>query len=595
MSSYSEGFKIGYSTNAPLGGISEGIKMFTQEYRKQQEIGRQRQEAFDKARQEFKQKQEETYGQYYREDLYDNTGITDFDSLGDKFTRGALDLYEINEFAFRNGFITESDLVARNNNIKAQSKKLTKLYDEANAFLEEKKKLDDEGKSNPLNDLKLDILEEFSQNVKVTPGLDGLYLSTIGKEGKQKNISVSEFNKILNSESGVDVNTIYDDLLKNQGFTQTLLGDKKITKYITEEGADMTALDAQLLTMTDGQQLGALLSIEDKDGNKIATTDEKEAKEKGIIYVGPDRIIDPSITKEEQAALKGGMINQLRAIQERKQKEEIYRDPYRVRKTGSQVVKEDAMRAAYEIAEKIGEGGEEADRLIDQVVANNESIENIFYNEEKDSWVIEKVDKKGTRFADSIKVPRNEDGSVDSRNLGVSLMSAISPNYNVEQAELAARDFEKKNPKYVFSNKIDPFDRNYIKYPSLDSIESNDGTKRSIGQVIDAIDEDDVAKSIPSILSNLGIDKGYIIEEIGTGAFGIKSPYAYGVKVKIPGYVSDEGNNFIVINPLTTSKQDLKEQIRMIANSIKQSGGLIEGSNSSSLSATGKKQLPTGN
>mgnify|MGYP001328616793 CR=1 FL=1 len=56
MSSYSEGFKLGYSANAPLAGISEGIQKFTQEYRKQEEIGRQRQEAYDQARSEFKKK-----------------------------------------------------------------------------------------------------------------------------------------------------------------------------------------------------------------------------------------------------------------------------------------------------------------------------------------------------------------------------------------------------------------------------------------------------------------------------------------------------------------------------------------------------------
>lgn len=590
MTSYSEGFKIGYSANAPLAGISEGIKMFTQEYRKQQEIGRQRQEEYDKARSEFKIKQEETYGKYAKEDLYDNTGITDFDALGDKFTKSALETYEINEFAFRNGFIDESQLTARNNNIKAQSQKLTKLYDEASTFLEEKKKLDDEGKSNPLNEMKLDILEDFSKQVKVSSSLDGLYLSTIGKDGKQRNISVSEFNKILNSESGVDLNSTYEDLLSNQGFSQTLSSGKKITSFITEEGDDMTALDAQILTMTDGQQLGALLSVTDESGNKLATSDKKEAKEKGIIYVGADRIIDPSITKEEQTALKKGMISQLRAMQERKQKTEIYNDPYRVKKTASQTVKDDTMRAAYEIAEKIGEGGEDANRLIDQVVANNDSIENMFFNKEKKSWVIEKIDEKGRRSAQIIKAPVLEDGTIDTRNLGVSLMSAISPNYSVEQAELAARDFEKNNPDYQFSKTTELFDRGYVPLPKLDSIV--DDSKQNLGTFVENLDSDDVIKSLPKILSELGIDKGYSLEEVGGGL--IKTAYGYGVKVIIPGYKSENGLNFILLRPKIDTGEQLKEKIRFIGDSIKSSGGLIQGSSSGTTSATGKKKLPTG-
>jgi len=594
MSSYSEGFKLGYSANAPLAGISEGIQKFTQEYRKQEEIGRQRQEAYDKARSEFKKKQEETYGKYAKEDLYDNTGFTDFDTLGDKFTKSARETYEINEFAFRNGFIDESELTARNNTLKAQSQKLTTLYNDANAFIEEKKKLEEEGKSNPLNDKKLEILEDFSKQVKVSAGLDGLYLSTISKEGKQRNISVSEFNKILNSESGVDLNSTYENLLSNQGFTQRLASGKKITEFITKEGDDMTALDAQLLSMTDGQQLGALLSITDVDGNNVATTDEKEAKEKGIIYVDAARVIDPSISVEEQKKLKSTMIDQLRAMQERKKKTEIYRDPYAVKKTAAQSVREDAMRAAYEIAEKIGEGGEEANRLIDQVVANNDSIENILYNKEKDSWVVEKIDSKGKRSDAVIRVPRNEDGSVDSRNLGVSLMSAISPGYNVEQAELAARDFEKKNPNFNFSNNVDDFERGYLEFPSLDSIAFD--KNQSIGGVIDSLDDDDVYQAIPQILSKMGIDKGYTIDEIPrTGLVGLFGTSAANtVRITIPGYTSEDGTNSIIIEPSVTDSNELKEKIRLIANSIKKSGGLIQSPISGASSATGKKKLPTG-
>jgi hypothetical protein len=417
--------------------------------------------------------------------------------------------------------------------------------------------------------------------------MDGLYLSTIGKEGKQKNISVSEFNKILNSESGVDLNSIYDNLLSNQGFIQKLSSGKKITEYITEEGDDMTALDAQLLSMNDGQQLGALLSLRDENGNKIATTDVDEAKQKNILHIETGRIIDPSITKDEQKVLKSTMISQLRAMQERKRKEEIYREP----STPGQRVKEDTMRAAYEIALKIGEGGENANRLIDQVVANNDSIENILYNKEKDSWVIEKIDNKGTRSDYAIKVPRNEDGSVDSRNLGVSLMSAISPSYNVEQAELAARDFEKKNPNFSFANKVDEVGRGYIEFPSLDSISFD--KNQSIGGLIDSLNDDDVYRAIPQILSKMGIDKGYTIDEIDRPGFaGFFTTAADAVKITIPGFIFEDGNNYVIIEPSVTDKNELKEKIRTIANSIKKSGGLIEGSSSSTSSATGKKQLP---
>lgn len=451
MSSYSEGFKLGYSANAPLAGISEGIQKFTQEYRKQEEIGRQRQEAYDKARSEFKKKQEETYGKFAKEDLYDNTGFTDFDTLGDKFTKSARETYEINEFAFRNGFIDESELTARNNTLKAQSQKLTTLYNDASAFIEEKKRLEEEGLSNPLNDKKLEMLEDFSKQVKVSAGLDGLYLSTIGKEGKQKNISVSEFNKILNSESGVDLNSTYENLLSNQGFTQRLASGKKITEFITEEGDDMTALDAQLLTMTDGQQLGALLSITDTDGNYVATTDEEEAKKKGIIHVDAARVIDPSISVDEQKKLKKTMIDQLRAMQERKQKEEIYRDPYEVRDTASQKAKKDELDASFDLALQATSGGEISQNAANKIKSINPYVINMFGGIDEGVFVIQKKTKDGGLEDITVDIVYDNNGVYNHKETAKAVYNAVDPNASPGKAETAAEVYAKRHPEYEYS------------------------------------------------------------------------------------------------------------------------------------------------
>lgn len=311
MSSYSEGFKLGYSANAPLAGISEGIKMFTEEYSKQQEIGRQRQEAFENARKEFKQKQEETYGKYYREDLYDDTGFTDFDTLGDKFTNSALELYEINEFAFRNGFISEGDLTARNNNIKAQSQKLTKLYDNANEMLKKKEELESKGLGNKLNDIKLDLLDNFSKNVKVTAGLDGIYMSTINKDGKQQNISVSDFSKMLYADSGVDMQKDLDDLLALGGFREytTKDGKRKIRSFDRDDERGVGLIKTKIEGYTDAQVIDAMFELE------MVTDNEKEAKEKNIMLIGAQNVFDTKVTDEMKQNLAVKMQDKLREQQ----------------------------------------------------------------------------------------------------------------------------------------------------------------------------------------------------------------------------------------------------------------------------------------
>lgn len=313
MSSYSEGFKIGYSANAPLAGISEGIKMFTQEYRRQQEIGRQRQEDYDKARSEFKSKQEETYGKYAKEDLYDNTGITDFDALGDKFTKSALETYEINEFAFRNGFIDESQLTARNNTIKAQSQKLTKIFEEANTMLEQKEKLEAQGLGNMLNDVKLDLLDDFSKNVKVSSGLDGLYMSTIGKDGKQKNISVSEFSKILQADPGVDMQKDLDALLKLGGYKEykTKDGKRIVRSFDRNDELGTSLIKTKVEGYTDQQVIDAMFEL------GLATDDPKEAKE-GVSLIGTKNIFDFEVNDETRSKLATAMQDELRNQQKYK-------------------------------------------------------------------------------------------------------------------------------------------------------------------------------------------------------------------------------------------------------------------------------------
>ena len=568
------GFELGYAKGASgIPSLNTELKSFTEKYTQQRDLADKRQKDFEEARKLFKQQQGEEYDPTVYEDQFDDTGITNFDVAGEKFRREVKDLYELNQFAYNNGFINESQLAKRNSATKGQVQELSTVYDDINKFIESKGSLEAEGKKNDLNDLKLDLMDKFNKNLAVHAGLDGIYMSTI-KNGERLNTSVSDFKRILNLEEGVDLDSVYDTLLQDQGFVQSIVSGKKVTKYNDQEGG-MDVIDAKISSMTDGQIIGALLQSGDISAEDISD----------------ENIINPTATEEDKQKLKESMYNQLQERQKRKQKTEIYNDPYRVRKTASQGVKEDAMRAAYEIAEKIGEGGEEANRLIDQVVANNDSIENILYNKEKDSWVIEKIDNKGTRSDSVIKVPRNEDGSVDSRNLGVSLMSAISPSYNVEQAELAARDFEKKNPNFSFANKVNEVGRGYIEFPSLDSISFD--KNQSIGGLIDSLNDDDVYRAIPQILSKMGIDKGYTIDEIDRPGFaGFFTSAADAVKITIPGFISEDGNNYVIIEPSVTDKNELKEKIRTIANSIKASGGLIESPSSENAIKTGKKKLP---
>lgn len=167
-------------------------------------------------------------------------------------------------------------------------------------------------------------------------------------------------------------------------------------------------------------------------------------------------------------------------------------------------------------------------------------------------------------------------------------MSAISPTYSVEQAELAARDFVKKNPDYNFTNSTSVFDRDYIPMPSLNSVQLDKNTFAS--DLITSTDADDLMNDMPKALSALGIDRGYKIEtaEIpetrGVGPFQVGIGNKNVIKITIP---NTDQPIFIAAD----DKQQIIDMIPDIAYKIKKSGNLID-NRSNRVESSGRKALP---
>lgn len=206
----------------------------------QDELTRTRQEAFDKARADFKTKMSDTYDTYVYEDNFDDTGILNLDQAGEKLRGSIKSQYLQTEYEYSQGLIDEAEVRRRNNNLKGQVNEFANLTGDIIAWGEKKDLLEAEGKGNVVNDIRGDLLAAYGDSFKIESGANGLSMQTIIKDpktGEDKVISVpgSKFTNLMKTDQAVDIETDLDELVTLGGFKEILKGRgfnaKKITDY----------------------------------------------------------------------------------------------------------------------------------------------------------------------------------------------------------------------------------------------------------------------------------------------------------------------------------------------------------------------------
>ena len=103
---------------------------------------------------------------------------------------------------------------------------------------------------------------------------------------------------------------------------------------------------------------------------------------------------------------------------------------------GSGPLKED-LAINFEIAYEVATRGAKGKKAVDQIVANNDSIANIYTDPLNDQTVIQFTDGRNKRIPNA----KNSEGEYDPRGTAVSIMAAVNPDFDVSQARQAERDF----------------------------------------------------------------------------------------------------------------------------------------------------------
>jgi hypothetical protein len=336
---YLAGFQTAGGGRAPVIDLSKQAAEVAKFGREQQALTREKQEAFDKEREDFREEMSDEYDSYVYENNFDGTGITDFDSSTEKLRNTIKSNQLRTEKLFDEGKISMAEVRRRNNQIKGQVNEVSELSKSINSFVAKSQEYNESGKGNRVNDLRTDILEGMTEDFNITDGPDGLVYQykTKDESGKEviKNINAKDFKRVLNAEQGVDIEKDLDELVTLGGFDQDIegrFGDREQVKRYLRDSDDGKAL---LRTRVDNWSASEKYDYMLQTG--LATDDPALAKAKGLKLIDESSVFAKEVSEEDDELiterLSDELMNRLDFKEERKEYESSL-DVERIRQAG---------------------------------------------------------------------------------------------------------------------------------------------------------------------------------------------------------------------------------------------------------------------
>lgn len=551
---YESGFSLGYRSSKPVGIEEMGSKLISisDEVKKQEKIGRERQAAFDKAREEFRSKQLDDNKAFIYEDQFVDTGLKDFDAAGELLRKSAKDSFEMNMFAYNSGAISENEAKRRNAVTVGHIKEMSGIYDKAKASLEEYERLENEGKGSAANDIKRQALEDYFKKFKVSPGEVGLEMSTITVEnGVEKviNISAANFNDLFNFGQGADLKGDLKSIVDEVGSDVYIEGNTKIQSWLKDEGkldqATTLRFDAIVEGYSDNQIIDAAKKLKTPSSSKI--TIETLNDEKLLADLKSEvkqKMID---TVKEELKLKQSSVPFIRKIDtpestalERKESSQSYE--------------------VYSNARSLfSEDPQIANTALQNLQNSSDKISKIFRSG-KDKIIVQYVDTK--RPDTSISLPYLEEKGFNVEDAALSITAEILSNSSSNSLDISTKAQQRYNKRNGIDQKTFIPEFNDIGSASLkkgiDDLESK-SSKFSGFTLRGLLDSDNPNKYEDAVLTLLKEN------EIDTSNLVIRK--------ETPMFI---GDNYMEIDVLSDGKvletivisenQELNDKIKIITN-----------------------------
>ena len=355
---YLAGFQTAGGGRAPVIDLSKQAAEVAKFGREQQALTREKQEAFDKEREDFREEMSDEYDSYVYENNFDGTGITDFDSSTEKLRNTIKSNQLRTEKLFDEGKISMAEVRRRNNQIKGQVNEVSELSKSINSFVAKSQEYNESGKGNRVNDLRTDILEGMTEDFNITDGPDGLVYQykTKDESGKEviKNINAKDFKRVLSAEQGVDIEKDLDELVALGGFDQDIegrFGDREQVKRYLRDSDDGKAL---LRTRVDNWSASEKYDYMLQTG--LATDDPALAKAKGLKLIDESSVFAKEVSEEDDELiterLSDELMNRLDFKEERKEYESSL-DVERIRQAGQNKRSKSKVKAKEIVVDQI--------------------------------------------------------------------------------------------------------------------------------------------------------------------------------------------------------------------------------------------------
>ena len=280
----------------------------------------------------------------------------------------------------------------------------------------------------------------------------------INPHGINQRMNMRSNRKILNDEAEKLVDPLGQVIKsyvseKGTGFT------KEGFRYADGKTYEDFLKDAEnTLTATNDDQMQILTGV----GYRIAQS-EKEFKEK-YPGVSTDKMILVSydsgapvykLSGEGEDGYKGlGIEGEskkvARAAVDRQVDNMTKTDAEESSDSLTQNKEDEKLNVSYDIAYSFASGGEPSEAALAKIIANNDSIQNIYSDDTQNSFVIQYTDGREPKVIKK-QYTKDKDGKkiYDAKETAVSLMAAVTPNQDVVSAQRAKELYDGEDKPYV--------------------------------------------------------------------------------------------------------------------------------------------------
>lgn len=233
---------------------------------------------------------------------FDDTGISDYDALGDKVLNTFDNASAMNNWKFRNGEMSKEEYERSQNKLIRAFGGINSIYENINSKATGQEALSKEGKDNIVNTFKAELIELYGNRISFDYENGEVKMNTIGPNGQEISAVPTLLKSLTTNDVGADINSAVEELVDSKGTSKYFNEDfsKKYTSYSFNDKNVLDLVGVTVNSFNENQVIDAAFKL------GILSTDPKEAEEnEDVEYM--DFLSWATVDKEKIDKLKGSV------------------------------------------------------------------------------------------------------------------------------------------------------------------------------------------------------------------------------------------------------------------------------------------------